>query len=182
MAESLHPAATHHLPSFITAPGETDVLMVVMAIILLLSVLGFGILFFTLHSLPERVAHKSHKLQFEIVAVLCLLALFTHVHIFWVAALLLALIDIPDFGGWMSRIAGSVEKIAANKADDRSPERPVENVAATKTADGASSREFAPMPTHENLPQENVASIRRSEAGGTGPSPRSDLPAASTRA
>ena len=27
MAESMHPAAPHHLPSFITAPGDTDVLM-----------------------------------------------------------------------------------------------------------------------------------------------------------
>ena len=27
MTEPLHPAATHHLPSFITAPGETDWLM-----------------------------------------------------------------------------------------------------------------------------------------------------------
>jgi len=27
MNESLHPVASHHLPSFITAPGETDVLM-----------------------------------------------------------------------------------------------------------------------------------------------------------
>ena len=32
MSASLHPAASHHLPPFITAPGETDVLMVVMAI------------------------------------------------------------------------------------------------------------------------------------------------------
>ena len=45
------------------------------------------------------MAHKHHKLQFEIVAVLGLLALFTHMHVFWVAGLLLALIDIPDFGG-----------------------------------------------------------------------------------
>jgi hypothetical protein len=29
MNESLHPAASQHLPSFITAPGETDVFMVV---------------------------------------------------------------------------------------------------------------------------------------------------------
>jgi len=70
MADSTHPAATHHLPSFITAPGETDVLMVVMAAILLLAVLGFGILFLRLHTLPERMAHKGHKIQFEIVAVL----------------------------------------------------------------------------------------------------------------
>ena len=70
MTEPLHPAASHHLPSFITAPGETDVLMVVMAVILGFSVLMFGVLFFWLHSLPERMAHRSHKLQFEIVAVL----------------------------------------------------------------------------------------------------------------
>jgi len=115
MADSLHPAATHHLPSFITAPGETDVLMVVMAVILLLSVLMFGILFLHLHTLPERMAHKGHKIQFEIVAVLGLIALFTHMHIFWVAGLLLALIDFPDFGNALSRIAGSAEKIAGLK-------------------------------------------------------------------
>jgi hypothetical protein len=72
----------------------------------------FGILFFRLHTLPERIAHKSHKMQFEIVAVLGLIALFTHQHIFWVAGLLIALIDLPDFGGPLGRIAGSVEKIA----------------------------------------------------------------------
>lgn len=112
MAESLHPAATHYLPGFITAPGETDVLMVVMSVILVLSILGFGVLFWRLHTLPERMAHKSHKLQFEIVAVLGLLSLFTNIHLFWVAALLLALIDIPDFGGSLNRIAGSTEKLA----------------------------------------------------------------------
>jgi hypothetical protein len=112
MPEPLHPAATHNLPSFITAPGETDTLMVVMSVVLLLSVLMFGILFFRLHTLPERIAHKSHKLQFEIVAVLGLIALFTHMHIFWIAGLLLAMIDLPDFGGSLDRIAGSAEKIA----------------------------------------------------------------------
>jgi hypothetical protein len=59
--------------------------MVVMASILILAVLMFGILFLRLHTLPERMAHRGHKLQFEIVAVLGLLALFTHVHLFWVA-------------------------------------------------------------------------------------------------
>ena len=115
MTPSLNPAAAHHLPMFITAPGETDVLMVVMAVVLVLAVLGVGILFLRLHTLPERMAHKSHKLQFEIVAVLGLLALFTHMHIFWVAGLLLALIDLPDFGNPLRRIAGSVEKMAGLK-------------------------------------------------------------------
>ena len=129
MAEP-HPAATPHLPSFITAPGETDVLMVVMSIILILSVMMFGILFLRLHTLPERIAHKSHKLQFEIVAVLGLIALFTHMHIFWVAGLLLALIDLPDFGTSLQRIAGSAEKVAGfapgEGAIDPTPATPTE--------------------------------------------------------
>lgn len=112
MAEQVHPAAPHHLPSFITDPGGTDTLMVVAAIILLAAVLGVGLLFLRLHTLPERMAHKSHKLQFEIVAVLGLLALFTHIHLFWVIGLLLALIDVPDFTGLFGRMAGSLEKIA----------------------------------------------------------------------
>ena len=64
------------------------------------------------------MAHKSQKLQFEIVAVLGLLALFTHVHLFWIAALLLAMIDLPDFSTPLRSIAGSVEKIAGTSPDD----------------------------------------------------------------
>jgi hypothetical protein len=112
LAASLNPAAPHHLPAFISAPGETDVFMVVMAVVLVVAVMGIGLLFLRIHTLPERIAHKGHKLQFEIVAVLGLLALFTHVHLFWVVGLLLALIDIPDFGGAFGRMAGSLEKIA----------------------------------------------------------------------
>src|SRR5215470_13113014 len=130
MADSINPVATHHLPRFITAPGETDVLMVVMAVILVLCVVAFGILFLRLHTLPERLAHKSQKIQFEIVAVLGLLALFTHIHAFWVAGLLLALIDFPDFGSFMGRIAGSVEKIAGI----RPPEEAGEEAASVDVA------------------------------------------------
>jgi len=113
--EQAHSAATEHMPVFITAPGSTDVLMVVTALILVVSVIAFGVLFLRLHTLPERVAHKAHKIQFEIVAILGLIALFTHMHIFWVAGLLLAFIDIPDFGGYFGRIAGSVERMAGVK-------------------------------------------------------------------
>jgi hypothetical protein len=102
----------HHLPFYVVKPGETDVLMIVMGIFLIAAVLGVGNLYLHLHSLPERMAHKSQKLQFEIVAVLGLLALFTHIHLFWIAALLLALVDLPDFGTPLRSIAGSVEKIA----------------------------------------------------------------------
>lgn len=142
--QSLHPAATQHLPMFITAPGETDVLMIVMAITLAAAVVGFGVLFLRLHTLPERVAHKSQKIQFEIVAILGLIALFTHMHIFWVAGLLLAFIDIPDFGGFLGRIAGSVERIAGVKpgagADDVPDPGRVGHVAeAGQTEDASSS-------------------------------------------
>ena len=90
--------------------------MVVMAVFLVVAVLAVGLLFLRLHTLPERMAHKSHKLQFEIVAVLGLLALFTHMHIFWVAGLLLALIDIPDFG---RPLAGSPDRSRGSPASAR---------------------------------------------------------------
>jgi hypothetical protein len=117
LSEQLHPQAPHHLPIFITAPDQTDVLMVVMGIFLVVAVVWVGTLYLRLHSLPERMAHKSEKLQFEIVAILGLLALFTHIHLFWVAGLLLAMIDIPDFGTPLRSIAGSVEKIADTMPD-----------------------------------------------------------------
>src|SRR6059058_2152869 len=126
LSDQLHPLAPHHLPSFITAPGETDVLMVVMGVFLIIAILAVGNFYLKLHTLPERMAHKSQKLQFEVVAVLGLLALFTHVHMFWIAGLLLALIDLPDFGTPLRSIASSVERIAGAEpnvpADKKSDE------------------------------------------------------------
>jgi hypothetical protein len=123
MAEQLHPAATHHLPPFVTAPGETDVLFVAMAIFVLLAVIGIGVFYFKLHALPEQMAHRGEKIQFQIVAVLGLLALFTHNHAFWIAGLLLALIPLPDFTTPMSSIARSLERIAA-RAEPAAPAPP----------------------------------------------------------
>jgi hypothetical protein len=127
VSESLHPSAPDHLPAFITAPGDTDVLMVVVGIVLIAAVLGVGNLYLTLHTLPERMAHRSQKLQFEIVAVLGLLALFTHNHLFWVIGLFLAMVDLPDFGTPLRRIAGSVEKIAGVPSDHEAHELAVES-------------------------------------------------------
>ena len=110
MQGTQHPAASHHLPWFLTAPGDSDILFTITTIIVLLVVFGLGVVFFRLHSLPERLGHK--KLQFEIVAVLCLLSLFTHVHLFWVLALLLALVDLPDFQTPMRSMADSLGRLA----------------------------------------------------------------------
>ena len=131
MTESLHPAATHHLPGFITAPGDTDVLMVVVGLVLIGAVLGVGNLYLHLHTLPERMAHRTHKLQFEIVAVLGLLALFTHNHLFWVIGLFLAMVDLPDFITPLRRIAGSVEKMAGVPPDPDPTETPTETAGHT---------------------------------------------------
>ena len=113
MTTPQHPAAPEHLPWFVTAPGATDVLYIITTILVVVSVILLGVLFFWLHSLPERMGHK--KLQFEIVAVLGLISLFTHQHIFWIMGLLLALIDLPDLMSPLRRIADSSEKIAGIK-------------------------------------------------------------------
>jgi hypothetical protein len=112
---SPNPLAPTHLPFFITAPGDTDVLFNIMVVFVLGSVVFSGIVFLTIHSLPERMAHKTKKVQFDIVAVLCLLALFTHEHVFWFAALLLAFIDLPDFLTPLRRIATASEAIAGQE-------------------------------------------------------------------
>jgi hypothetical protein len=174
MTKSLHPAASDHLPMFITAPGGTDVLMIVMAIVLLVIVVGFGILFFRLHSLPERMAHRTHKVQFEIVAVLCLLALFTHIHLFWVAALLLAMIEFPDIGGWLSRIAGSVEKIAETRTGKGATEVPVEAAAGTSRNEDAAQ-------VREQVREETVARNRAPDGPAAAPAKPERLAPASTR-
>ncbi|WGD29453.1 hypothetical protein AncyloWKF20_17000 [Ancylobacter sp. WKF20] len=120
MSSSL-PVTPDHLPFFITAPGGTDFLLGMATATLIGAVLVGGVLFLALHSLPERMAHKAQKLQMEIVAVLCLLALFTHIHLFWVAALLLAFIDLPDFGTPLTRIARGVERLAGASPPAEAP-------------------------------------------------------------
>jgi len=114
MAEPINPAAIHHLPPFVTAPGETDVLLVAMGIFLVLALIGIGVFYLKLHALPEQLAHRGQKLQFQIVAVLALIALVTHNHAFWIAGLLLALVPLPDFSSPLSLIAGSLARIAAS--------------------------------------------------------------------
>jgi hypothetical protein len=124
VSEELHPIAPHDLPGFITAPGDTDTLMVVIGIILIGAILMVGNFYLHLHTMPERMAHKSQKFQFEIVAVLGLLALFTHNHLFWVIGLFLAMIDLPDFSTPMRRIARSVEKMAGVAPEPDAAEAP----------------------------------------------------------
>ena len=59
-----------------------------------------------------HIAQTEQKVQYQVVVVLTLLALFTGEALYWVASLLLAMSDLPDFTGWFSRMADFVERIA----------------------------------------------------------------------
>ena len=144
MSEALHPAAPHHLPGLITAPGDTDVVMIGVGIFLIAAVLGVGNFYLHLHTLPERMAHRTHKLQFEIVAVLGLLSLFTHNHLYWVIGLFLAMIDLPDFTTPLRRIAGSVEKMAGGPPEPDPTGPPTETTSHAAGTSSATTKSEAP--------------------------------------
>src|SRR5690242_17725844 len=103
-----NPAASEHLPIFLPSPDGSDPLLIITAFIVLAAIVLIGVLFFRLHSLPEQFGHK--KVQYEFVAVLSLISLLTHIHLFWVIALVLAMIDLPDFTTPLQRIAAALER------------------------------------------------------------------------
>jgi hypothetical protein len=119
LTASPNPIATTHMPFFITAPGNTDVLFNITLVFVVACIILTGVVFLTIHSLPERMAHKSKKILLDLIALLCLLALLTHEHLFWFAAIVLAFIDIPDFLTPVNRIAKSVETMAGTEADGK---------------------------------------------------------------
>jgi len=116
-----NPIATDHVPFFITPPGGTDALFHVVAWFVVACIIGIGVIFFTIHTLPERMAHRTKKVQLDIVAILCLISLFTNEHIYWIAAMILAFIELPDFLTPIQRIASAAEDIAG-KPPGETPE------------------------------------------------------------
>jgi len=133
----LNPAATDHLPFFITTPGQTDGLFNAMVVFLIVVVFSVGVFYLRLHALPEQIAHGTSKVQIQLVGVLALLALFTHNHIFWIAALLIALVQFPNFSAPLASMAQSLEKLAG-----RAP--PEGAVGSTPTADVAPPQQAVP--------------------------------------
>lgn len=118
---AMHPAATDHAPFFLPGPDGSDPLMTLTIWFMVLIVFLVGVLYLKLHALPEHMASSTKKLQMDIVAVLALIALFTHQNIFWLAALILAMIDFPDFGTPLQSMAGSLEKLAARQPEPPPP-------------------------------------------------------------
>jgi hypothetical protein len=133
---AVNPVAIEHLPVFISQPGQTDYLFVAVIIFLVVAVLAVGNLYFQLHAVPERMAHRTSKVQMEVVAVLALISLFTHNHLFWIAGLLLAFVQIPDFSSPLYSIAQSLGKLSGRDAETTGdPALVTEPVTAVDTAE-----------------------------------------------
>ena len=117
MTGDIHPLAPHSLPPFVGATDGSDPLFSAIIFIVILAVLGVGVFYLKLHAIPEQLAHKHGNTQSQLIMVLALLALFTHNNIFWVAALILALLKLPDFLTPINSISESLKKLTPEEAD-----------------------------------------------------------------
>ena len=84
------------IPFFVTGPGSNDILFAAVSVVLILILLGFGALYFTIQAIPDKLASGAGKAQLQIVGILGLLSLFLMNNALWVAALLLAAIPISS--------------------------------------------------------------------------------------
>jgi hypothetical protein len=117
MSGELHPLAPHTLPPFVGAADGSDPLFSAIIFIVILAVLGVGVFYLKLHAIPEQLAHKHGNTQSQLIMVLALLALFTHNNIFWVAALILALLKLPDFLTPINSISESLKTLTPEETD-----------------------------------------------------------------
>lgn len=106
-----HSLAPHHIPGFLPGPDGSDPLFTTVVIVLLIVLLVAGTLYFKLHSLPEHYGEKHNSTQLQLISILAVLALFTHNNAFWILALLIAAIKIPDFLTPLKTIASSLAKL-----------------------------------------------------------------------
>ncbi len=117
MTGDIHPLAPHSLPPFVGAADGSDPLFSAIIFIVILAVLGVGVFYLKLHAIPEQLAHKHGNTQSQLIMVLALLALFTHNNVFWVAALILALLKLPDFLTPINSISESLKKMTQEEAE-----------------------------------------------------------------
>ena len=111
MEDAVHSLAPEHLPAFLPGADGSDFLFTVVAVSMILMVFAFGVIYFTLHALPEKIAHGASSTNFQLVCVLALLAMFTHNNLYWVAALLLVTVQLPDFTTPLKSISRSLEEL-----------------------------------------------------------------------
>ena len=118
MSGELHPLAPHSLPPYIGGADGSDPLFTGIAIFVVAMVLGIGVFYLKIHAIPEQLAHKHGNTQSQLIMVLALLALFTHNNVFWVLALILALLKLPDFLTPINNISRSLAKISGEPLPD----------------------------------------------------------------
>nr|WP_328803214.1 hypothetical protein [Ruegeria haliotis] len=114
----LHPMATGHIPSYVTQADGSDYLFTFMVVFTVALIVLIGVAYFTLHSIPEKMAHETNHPQFQLVGILALLALFTHNGLFWVAAILVAGFQFPDFAAPLRAIADAIRSLAPQREPD----------------------------------------------------------------
>ena len=118
MTDELHPLAPHTLPSYLGGADGSDPLFTAIAITVVAMILGIGVFYLKIHAIPEQLAHKHGNTQSQLIMVLALLALFTHNNIFWVVALILALLKLPDFLTPINNISRSLAQIARGPVEN----------------------------------------------------------------
>lgn len=111
--------APHYLPGFFPGADGSDPLFTAVVVILLIILLGAGVVYFKLHSIPEHMGERQNSTQLQLISILCVLALFTHNNAFWVLALLIAAIKIPDFLAPLKSIASSLAKLAGDPSESK---------------------------------------------------------------
>jgi len=116
-----------HLPFFITGPGESDVLFTAVSISLVLVIISFGALYFTIQAIPDRLAEGTSKAQMQIVGILGLISLVTLNNIYWVAALLLGAMRIPDLVTPFKSISRSLKRLSISDWEKPPEEQPARN-------------------------------------------------------
>ncbi|MGR3678304.1 MAG: hypothetical protein ACU0AZ_10005 [Paracoccaceae bacterium] len=104
--------APEHIPSYVVQADGGDYLFTFMLFFTVGLIALIGVAYFTLHAVPEKMAHESNHPQFQLVGILALLALFTHNGLFWVAAVLVAGFQIPDLAAPLRAIADAIRSLA----------------------------------------------------------------------
>nr|WP_171133904.1 MULTISPECIES: hypothetical protein [unclassified Ruegeria] len=116
--------STGHIPSYVTQADGSDFLFTFMLVFTVIVIVLIGVAYFTLHAIPEKLAHKSNHPQFQLVGILALLALFTHNGLFWVAAILVAGFQFPDFAAPLRGIADAIRSLGPQRKSDPVIEEP----------------------------------------------------------
>lgn len=144
---ALHPLAPHYIPGWMPDATGADPFMTGMIIFVVVAVLGLGLFYLRLHALPEQWAHGTGASQLQIVSVLTLLALFTHNNMFWILALLIAGLNIPDFLSPLQSIARSIKRISLQDLSEPAPAvtAPVPAPPPTPTAAAAPAAPTSPQ-------------------------------------